>query len=299
VVSGELMIASLVGGHPVGEGASLYWRYEKFLRRCESGIDSTVGATGAIYAIRRELFEPLPPDTLLDDVLLACRIVRRGYRAIFEPKARAHDRPAATGEAEFRRKVRTLAGNFQLFSRERWLLDPRRNRLWLQTVSHKGLRLLCPLFLLGALATNFCLRDSPNYAGVLAGQIAFYAAALGGRALRQRGRRAWLLALPYVFCLLHWATVVAFFRFATGQVAVTWKRTPVPSKQPIEAGVHPWTSALPSLDWATWVSPWPRPWRGKSQGPSVSTPTASGSARSGAASTATASSPPNRFGPAG
>src|SRR5229473_198446 len=150
VVSGELMITSAADGNAVGEGASFYWRYEKFLRRCESRIDSTVGATGAIYAVRRALFEPLPQDTLLDDVLLACRIVRRGYRAIFEPKARAHDRPAATGDAESRRKVRTLAGNFQLFSREKWLLHPLRNRLWLQTVSHNGLRLLCPLLLFGA-----------------------------------------------------------------------------------------------------------------------------------------------------
>ncbi len=165
------------------------------------------------------------------------RIVRRGYRAIFEPKARAHDRPAATGDAEFRRKWRTLAGNFQLFSRERWLLHPLRNRLWLQTVSHKGLRLLCPLLLLGALGTSLFLLDSPIYAGAVVGQITFYAAALGGRALRHRGKSAWLLALPYLFCLLHWATVVAFFRFATGQAAVTWKRTPVPSEEQMEAGV--------------------------------------------------------------
>ena len=293
VVSGELMITSAADGNAVGEGASFYWRYEKFLRRCESRIDSTVGATGAIYAIRRALFEPLPADTLLDDVLLACRIVRRGYRAIFEPKARAHDRPAATGDAEFRRKLRTLAGNFQLFSRERWLLHPLRNRLWLQTVSHKGLRLLCPLLLLGALGTSLFLLDSPIYAGALVGQIAFYAAALGGRALRHRGKSAWLLALPYLFCLLHWATVVAFFRFSTGQAAVTWKRTPK------EGWVHPWASASPSSVWGTWVSRWPRPWRGNFPGPSGSTSTGRGSARSMAASTATTSSPPKRCDPAG
>src|SRR6266851_3601871 len=147
-VSGDLILtdADAPGSN---QGVSIYWRYEKLIRWSESQVDSTVGATGAIYAIRRALFEPIPADTLLDDVLLACRIVRRGYRAIFEPKARAHDRPAATGDAEFRRKWRTLAGNFQLFSRERWLLHPLRNRLWLQTVSHKGLRLLCPLLLLG------------------------------------------------------------------------------------------------------------------------------------------------------
>ena len=226
VVSGELVLASGPDGSAVGEGVGAYWRYEKFIRRCESRIDSTLGATGAIYAIRRALFEPLPQDTLLDDVLIVLRIVRHGYRAILEPKARAHDRPATTAEEELRRKVRTLAGNFQLFSHEPWLLNPLRNRLWIQTVSHKGLRLLCPLFLLCALSANLCLVGSPMYAGALAGQIFFYAAALGGHALQRRGKRTRLLAFPYVFCLLHWATVVAFFRFVTGQVAVTWKGTP-------------------------------------------------------------------------
>ncbi len=224
VVSGELMLSSGPGEGAVGEGVGAYWRYEKFLRRCESRIDSTVGATGAIYAVRRELFEPIPPDTLIDDVLVAVRATRRGYRALFEPNARAHDRASASEDAELRRKVRTLAGNFQLFLREKWLLDPRRNRLWLQTVSHKLLRLLCPLFLLAALLANLFLLDLPLFRVLLAAQLGFYAAALLGRALRQRGVRVRILSLPYVFCLLHWATVLAFVRFASGRVTITWKR---------------------------------------------------------------------------
>jgi len=182
-VSGELMLEG-------SGGAGLYWRYEKFLRKCESRIDSTVGATGAIYAIRRELFEPLAEDTVLDDVLIACRITRRGYRVLFEPLARAYDRAAAPA-AEFRRKARTLGGNFQLFSRERWLLDPRRNRLWLQTASHKLLRLACPLLLLGALGSSAWLARQPLYALALAGQLAFYAAALAGLSLSRRDRSHW------------------------------------------------------------------------------------------------------------
>jgi cellulose synthase/poly-beta-1,6-N-acetylglucosamine synthase-like glycosyltransferase len=240
VVSGELMLDSGLDGSAVGEGVRIYWGYEKFLRRCESRIDSIVGATGAIYAIRRALFEPLPRNTLLDDVLIVVRTVRHGYRAIFEPKARAHDRPSTTAEEEFQSKVRTIAGNFQLFSGERWLLNPLRNRLWIQTVSHRGLRLLCPLFLLCALSANVCMVDSPLYAGALAGQVVFYSAALAGRALRHQGKKTRLLTLAYVFCLLHWATVVAFFRFVTGQVAVTWKLTPAGRSAPRrKASVRP------------------------------------------------------------
>ncbi|HKQ29731.1 MAG TPA: glycosyltransferase family 2 protein, partial [Burkholderiales bacterium] len=112
-VGGELVLTS--DSPSVGsEGVGFYWHYEKFIRRSESRVDSTVGVSGSIYALRRELFEPIPAETILDDVLIPMQIVRRGYRVIFEPGALAHDRTAAA-ETEFTRKVRTIAGNFQLF----------------------------------------------------------------------------------------------------------------------------------------------------------------------------------------
>jgi cellulose synthase/poly-beta-1,6-N-acetylglucosamine synthase-like glycosyltransferase len=223
-VSGELMLASGPEGTAVGHGVGFYWRYEKFIRKNESRADSTVGATGAIYGIRRELFEPIPADTILDDVLIPLRIARRGYRVLFEPAACAWDRAAARAKEEFARKVRTLAGNFQLFARERWLLSPRQNRLWIQTVSHKGLRLVAPLFHAVLLAANMPLAVTPFYRVVLLAQAAFYGAAVGGYALRNAKRRTPLVSVPYVVCLLNWATVVGFLRFATGRQRVTWER---------------------------------------------------------------------------
>lgn len=222
-VSGELFLAN-AAGTAVGDGVGLYWRYEKFIRRNESRVDSLVGATGAIYAIRRDLFEPIPEDTVLDDVLIPLRIVRRGYRAVFEPEARAYDRAAATAAEEFTRKVRTIAGNFQLFAVNRWLLSPRRNRLWLQTLSHKGLRLLTPVLLATALTANLLLTQSAFYIWTLAGQVAFYTAAVSGWAFRDRPANCPLLTVPYMICLLSWATVVAFMRFLSGRQTVTWER---------------------------------------------------------------------------
>ena len=118
-VSGELVIRARATerASTIGAGASFYWQYEKFIRRHESRANSTVGATGAVYAIRRELFERIPADTLLDDVLIPMRIVSRGYRVVFEPEARAYDVPASSPRQEFVRKVRTIAGTFQLFAR--------------------------------------------------------------------------------------------------------------------------------------------------------------------------------------
>jgi cellulose synthase/poly-beta-1,6-N-acetylglucosamine synthase-like glycosyltransferase len=222
-VSGELFLTEREEGGAVGRGVGVYWRYEKFIRSQESRLDSTVGATGAVYAVRRELFEPLPADAILDDVLLPMRIVRRGYRVLFEPAARAYDIAAATSREEFTRKVRTIAGNFQMFARERWLLSPLRNRLWAQTISHKGLRLASPLFLLVAFLANAALLDVTLYRWTFAAQALFYIAALGGYLLRD-ARRVPVLTVPYVFCLLNYATAVAFSRFVRRRQHVTWER---------------------------------------------------------------------------
>jgi cellulose synthase/poly-beta-1,6-N-acetylglucosamine synthase-like glycosyltransferase len=224
-VSGELLL--LDGeGKPLERGLGLYWRCEKAIRRAESRVGSVVGATGAIYAVRRRLFEAFPPDTILDDVWLPMRIARAGRRVVFEPGARAWDRPPASAGVEFTRKVRTIAGVFQLFAREPWLLGAK-NPLWLQTLSHKALRLLTPLLMLVALFANLMLLHAPGYRLLLLLQLAFYAAALLGHL--SRGPRIPGLSVPYTVCLLAWATVVAFAGFVTGRQRVTWAR---PARRP-------------------------------------------------------------------
>lgn len=231
-VSGELMLVSEDQvDRAAGEGVAIYWNYEKSIRMCESVVDSTVGATGAIYAIRRNLFEAIPEDTILDDVLIPMRLVRRGRRVLFEPRARAFDRKVATAHEEFVRKVRTIAGTLQWFLRERWVWDPRRNRLWLQTLSHKGLRLLLPVLFLGAIAGNALLLDHPFYRWALAAQILFAAAAGGGHFVGSIRGKARIFIVPHTVYFLAAATVVAWFRFATGRQRVTWDRAGARSKQ--------------------------------------------------------------------
>jgi poly-beta-1,6-N-acetyl-D-glucosamine synthase len=165
----------------IGEGVGLYWRYEKWLRRVESGIWSTLGATGAIYALRRSLWQPLPPGTLLDDVLVPMRVVLAGRRTVFEPRARAFDRAAPNAIVEERRKIRTLAGNYQILGLEPRLLLPFRNPVWLQYASHKIARLLVPWALLSALLTSAALSFSGwLYLVALILQLGFYALAAIG-----------------------------------------------------------------------------------------------------------------------
>ena len=238
--SGELVLTAADGTAAAGHGTAFYWRYEKFIRSTEGRADSTIGATGAIYAIRRTLFEPIPEDTLLDDVLIPLRIVRRGYRVVFEPEARAHDSASRTAKQEFVRKTRTIAGMFQLIAREGWLLNPFRNRLWFETVSHKVLRVALPMLHASFLVANIALADSGFYGVMLALQAGFYAAALVGltqrdapvrrSAAREGGRRRSIVfTAPCAMCLLLWATVVGFFRFITHRQQVTWERVPAPA----------------------------------------------------------------------
>jgi poly-beta-1,6-N-acetyl-D-glucosamine synthase len=174
----------------IADGIGLYWKYEKALRRLESAIDSTIGATGAIYAIRRELFQPLPADTILDDVLTPMRVVLSGYRVVFNERAKAFDRAAVDADAEMERKIRTLAGNYQILSLEPRLLRPWANRVWLQYVSHKLGRLAVPYALLALYAASTMLAETSVLSmAVLGGQVALYLLAGCGALLEWRARR--------------------------------------------------------------------------------------------------------------
>jgi biofilm PGA synthesis N-glycosyltransferase PgaC len=224
-VGGELILLDRTGTSEIGKGMDSYWRYEKFIRRHESSVDSTIGVSGSIYALRRRLFRPIDEATILDDVLIPMQTVRQGYRVLFEPGAQAYDWTVPTARAEFVRKLRTIAGNFQLFYRQPWLLNPFVNRLWLQTISHKGLRLLSPLCMALVFTANLWLLDQVFYRCLFAAQLAFYAAAFLGYRTRGLARRPALLNVPYAFCLLNWATVMALFGLLNGRQQVTWERT--------------------------------------------------------------------------
>ncbi|MCZ2078896.1 MAG: glycosyltransferase family 2 protein [Bryobacterales bacterium] len=173
VASGELIIRK---GETLGElNVGLYWRYEKWIRKHLSRVDSVIGASGCIYAMRRELATPLSPDTLLDDVQLPLGAFFRGYRIILDESAKAFDYPTSL-KAEFHRKVRTQAGVYQTIRSFPALLGPS-NRMWFHFISHKVGRLLLPFALLLLLASSFGLPPVWKWAA-LSAQAGFYLVAL-------------------------------------------------------------------------------------------------------------------------
>ncbi len=212
-VSGELHLET-EDGSPSPDALGIYWKIEKQVRKLESATGSVVGVTGALFAMRRELFMPLPPGTLLDDVLTPMNVARAGKRVLFLDSAIARDRIFVQHGKEFARKVRTLTGNYQLLQLAPWLLTFR-NPLLFRLISHKLLRLTVPLLLLLLLIASAAI-DAPLYRAALVLQLLVYGLALVG-ALRPATRQFRIISIPYTFAMLNAAAAVAFYNLLTGR----------------------------------------------------------------------------------
>ncbi len=218
--SGELMLGDVGCGEETRE-PGLYWKVEKKVRQLESASGSVVGATGALYAVRRSLLVRVPPGTILDDVYVPMHVVRQGARVVFDERARAWDRPNLGTRREFSRKVRTLTGNYQLVQLAPWLLTFK-NPLWLEFMSHKLLRLLVPFALVVTLGSAFFLA-APVYRLALSVQLVFYGLGLLAMVPLRKGPLNRVTDAAFTFVVLNTAAVVAFANFVTGRKAV-WLR---------------------------------------------------------------------------
>ena len=219
-VSGDLLLGEVEDRNSL-RGAGLYWKLEKRIRQWEGDAGSVVGATGALYAVRRELVCRLPQGTILDDVYIPLEVVRQGRRVVFEPKARVWDLPPGEPRLEFRRKVRTLTGNYQLLQLAPWLLT-RENPVRFQFVSHKILRLIVAFALLGALASSLVLT-APMYRIAAGLQVLLYASAALALVPARLGGLSRLANVTLAFVVLNAAAVLALVNFLTGKKEV-WAR---------------------------------------------------------------------------
>jgi glycosyltransferase involved in cell wall biosynthesis len=204
----------------------MYWKFENFLKGCEGKLGAVLGANGGIYAIRRELFRPIPANTILDDFLIGMRIHETGRRLLYDKQALAFEETPTTVGAEFKRRSRIGAGGYQSLGQLSGLLWPPRGWLAFAFWSHKVLRWACPVALASALVCNALLvRSSPLYVGMMAAQGGLYLLALATPRF-DRLPGVWkVLRLPEMFVQMNLALAVGFVRFARGIRGGTWTRT--------------------------------------------------------------------------
>lgn len=225
-VAGELVLSQ--EGHDATASAvsGLYWRYEQWIRNCEAAVESPVGVYGGFYAIRRSLATPAPAGLILDDMFQPLSIIRQGYRSVLDRQAIVTDRWPSKATGEFSRKVRTLAGNFQLIAEAPWILSPA-NRVVFQLISHKLMRLAVPYFFVLLLISSAALgRTSVVMAGFALAQLLFWA--MAALAIRRRVPVVQRIAAPAsALLVLNVAAVVGLytFLFTRGPLWRIWSPT--------------------------------------------------------------------------
>lgn len=220
-VSGELVIAA--AEHGTGEGVGLYWRMEKRLRSDEARLGWLHGVSGSIHAMRRRLFVPMPAGTVLDDMWMPLHVLRSGHHVWMAREAVAFDRASHDIDEEFQRKLRTLAGNWQLVARLPWLLNPLSNPVFFAWFSHKFLRLLVPWALLVALVAS-ALADGTLYRVAFGLQLLCYGGALGGLVLPRLAARLPLLPAASSFVMLNFAALLSLPASLAMDPSRLWKK---------------------------------------------------------------------------
>lgn len=209
----------------VGHGARSYWSYETFLKKLESRASSLIGASGCLYAVRRNAYVPMYHEAC-SDFLIATKMVEQGLRTVFEPSAVCTEETNRRTGKEMRMRVRVITQTFTDLWRHRAMMNPWRSGFYaVQLFSHKVLRYFVPLFLTAMFCSSAILASySRFYVATLAAQLLFYALAAGGWIIERAGaRRMRILALPQYFVLANVASVIACFKFLSGERYARWE----------------------------------------------------------------------------
>jgi len=235
-VSGGKAIQS--DGNALGSADGLYWKYESFIKVQETKLDSCVGVSGEIFAIRRDLFTPPPASIINDDFYIALQIIKKGYRVVYEPAARSVERASLSEQDEITRRARMVAGRYQAIAEAFSLLPYRRPLLVWQIVSHKFLRPFVPFAMLSALIASTAalfFSQSTEHSSLLflsypynwfvwAFQALFYLAAWLGSRIRIGGLLGKIFYLPVFLVNSNYAALLGLYRYLNGSQTAVWKK---------------------------------------------------------------------------
>ena len=222
-VSGELLLITDDGNQ---NQDGLYWKYEQFLKKCESTLGGILGANGAIYAIRKELYIPLSKDTIVDDFCIAMNVKKQGYDVIYNDKAIASEEVAPSLNDEVGRRVRIGVGNYKAFNSNLWALSPTQGWFSFCYWSHKVFRWYAPHLMVLVFISNLFLLSSPLYISLLIGQVAFYAIGwYGTKKISQGVKVGSIVAIISFFLSMNTALGKGFLLFLKGHKNGGWQRT--------------------------------------------------------------------------
>jgi len=236
-VSGAKRIVK--GDGALADSEGFYWRYESFIKKQETRLGCCTGVAGEILAIRRDLFEPAPDNVINDDFFMTIQLIKRGHRVVYAPQARSSERVSASAQDEVTRRARIIAGRYQVMGMAHKLLPWRRPLVAWQIVSHKFLRPLVPLGMIGALLTTILailfpalavnrplpfLSAAAGWMILLLLQLAFYGLAWLGDRKERDGRLGKLLYLPTFLVASNIAALIGLQRYLTKQQTTMWQR---------------------------------------------------------------------------
>lgn len=227
-VAGEKRILSQKKNSAVNAGEGIYWKYESFIKSCESNINSALGAAGELFAIKRELFNPIKKDTILDDFTISMQIAQKGFKIIYTPQAFATEKGSLNIKEELKRKIRIAYGGFQTLFRQTNLLNIFKHPLLtIQYVSHKVLRwLVIPFALLLILPVNlFLLFKAPEfsiYFYLFYLQVIFYIVVIAGAILQGKSLKFKLFFAPYYLFIMNYSIFLGFIRFIKKDQSINW-----------------------------------------------------------------------------
>lgn len=208
-----------------GELEGVYWRYETMLKKLEGARGSLLGANGAIFGLRKNLFTALPADTIVEDFVLPMKILEGRHYVVYAPEAIAIEEAAQKIIQEKQRRIRIGAGDFQALFRLLPLLNPARGFPALAFWSHKALRWFGPFFMIAAFISNLLLIQKPFFKFTFILQYLFYVFAFIGQLLSKTGRNYKIFSLCYYFVSMNIALFLGFIRYMSGTQSVKWKRT--------------------------------------------------------------------------
>jgi len=233
-VAGEKRIVEHDADAAAAAGEGLYWKYESWIKKMDAKLNSAVGAVGELFAIRRELFEKVETDTILDDFIISLRIAQKGYKIDYTPNAYAEETASLNVKEELKRKIRITAGGIQTMLRLKSLFNPFKFGLlsW-QYFSHKVLRwtlapfsLFLVFFLNFLIVWNNAVWFTPTiYTLLLYVQLLCYLLAAIGWFFENRKLHFKLIFIPYYFVSINYASVRGVFRFFRGKQSVNWEKS--------------------------------------------------------------------------